>query len=175
MPRGRGEWAAVPRTDTTPKATCLCLLTREAGAGAELLLGVKKRGFGAGRLVAPGGRIEPGESAPEAAVREVREESGLAVALADLRSAGHIRYRFPARPEWDLTITVFTADRFEGEPRASDEIDPAWHAVASLDYGAMWDDARYWLPGVLAGERVDALITFAADNATVAAVAPAPR
>jgi 8-oxo-dGTP diphosphatase len=162
----------VPQTVPPPKAACLCLLTRDEGRGTELLLGVKKRGFGAGRLVAPGGRIEAGESAAEATAREVWEESGLAVAVADLREAGHIAYRFPARPEWDLTMAVFTADRFEGRPRPSDEMDPAWHAVAALDYGAMWDDARYWLPGALAGERVDALITFAADDATVATVAP---
>jgi 8-oxo-dGTP diphosphatase len=153
-----------------PKATCLCLLTRATPAGTELLLGVKKRGFGAGRLVAPGGRLEAGESAAGATVREVREETGLEVALGDLRAAGRIAYRFPARPEWDLTIAVFTAGRFAGEPRPSDELDPAWHRVAELDYTAMWDDARYWLPAALAGERVDALITFAADNTTVASV-----
>ena len=36
----------------------------------------------------------------------------------------------------------------------------------------MWDDAKYWLPLVLAGEHVDALITFADDCATVASIAP---
>jgi 8-oxo-dGTP diphosphatase len=131
---------------------------------------VKKRGFGAGRLVAPGGRLEAGESAAQATVREVREETGIEVALGDLRAAGRIVYRFPARPEWDLTMAVFTAERFGGEPRPSDELDPVWHPAAGLDYGAMWDDARYWLATVLAGEQVDALITFAADNATVASV-----
>lgn len=31
----------------------------------------------------------------------------------------------------------------------------------------MWDDARYWLPGVLAGGNVRARFTFAEDDATV--------
>jgi len=31
----------------------------------------------------------------------------------------------------------------------------------------MWDDARYWLPLVLAGQRVRAVITFGSDCATV--------
>jgi 8-oxo-dGTP diphosphatase len=163
--------AAPPPAALPSKATCLCLLTRVADDGTtQLLLGVKKRGFGKGRLVAPGGRLEAGESAADATVREMREESGLVVAPADLREAGLIAYRFPARPDWDLTITAFTADRFAGEPAPSDELDPAWHDAAALDYGAMWDDARYWLPRVLAGERVEALITFAADNETVATV-----
>ena len=32
----------------------------------------------------------------------------------------------------------------------------------------MWDDARYWLPRVLAGERLRATFTYAADCETVA-------
>jgi 8-oxo-dGTP diphosphatase len=34
----------------------------------------------------------------------------------------------------------------------------------------MWDDAKYWLPSVLAGEHVTATITFAEDCATVALI-----
>jgi 8-oxo-dGTP diphosphatase len=33
----------------------------------------------------------------------------------------------------------------------------------------MWDDARHWLPGVLAGIRVEATFTFGADLASVVA------
>jgi hypothetical protein len=36
----------------------------------------------------------------------------------------------------------------------------------------MWDDARFWLPLVLAGEHVTADVTFADDCATVAASSP---
>jgi 8-oxo-dGTP diphosphatase len=32
----------------------------------------------------------------------------------------------------------------------------------------MWDDARYWLPRVLAGERLSATFSYAADCETVA-------
>jgi 8-oxo-dGTP diphosphatase len=56
-------------------STCLCLLTRTGGDGAaEVLLGYKKTGFGTGKIVALGGHVEPGESAAEAAAREVKEE-----------------------------------------------------------------------------------------------------
>ncbi|MGA1129362.1 MAG: NUDIX domain-containing protein, partial [Chthoniobacterales bacterium] len=43
----------------------LCFVTR----GDEVLLIHKKRGLGAGKSHGPGGRIEPGETAAEAAVR----------------------------------------------------------------------------------------------------------
>ncbi|MET0989706.1 MAG: NUDIX domain-containing protein, partial [Glaciihabitans sp.] len=57
---------------------CVCYLLRMTDAGGtEVLLGRKKTGLGTGRLVGPGGKLEPGESARAAAVREVAEEVGL--------------------------------------------------------------------------------------------------
>ena len=42
--------------------------------GDEVLLIRKKRGLGAGKINAPGGRLEPGEAPLAAAIREVQEE-----------------------------------------------------------------------------------------------------
>ena len=53
----------------------------EAG---RLLLVLRGRDPGRGRWSLPGGRIEPGESAAEAAAREVREETGLEVDVGEL-------------------------------------------------------------------------------------------
>ena len=61
--------------------TCLCLLTRTGGDGEpEVLLGHKKTGLGTGKIVALGGHVEERETAIQAAAREVKEESGIAVA-----------------------------------------------------------------------------------------------
>jgi len=38
----------------------------------------------------------------------------------------------------------------------------------------MWDDARRWLPRVLAGDRLGAVFTYADDCETVAACTLAP-
>jgi 8-oxo-dGTP diphosphatase len=153
----------------TLTATCLCLLTRTGPSGGrEVLLGLKKTGFGTGKTVGLGGHVERGESVVQATVREVKEESGILVEPVDLRGLGVIAFRFPARPQWDLLVTIFVADRFTGQPAESDEIVPQWFPVDQLPYEQMWDDARYWLPRVLAGERVTADITFADDSQTVA-------
>jgi 8-oxo-dGTP diphosphatase len=165
--------------------TCLCLLTRPATArsanvnptaagpgGREVLLGYKKAGFGAGRWVGLGGHVEDGEEPADAAVREVAEESGLIVAASALTHVATLTFVFPARPTWDQTADVFAATEFSGEPAESDELIPRWFAVDELPLAGMWDDAKYWLPLVLAGEAVSASITFADDCATVEAISP---
>ena len=165
--------------------TCLCLLTRLTPAGSggttltaagpgrrELLLGYKKAGFGAGRWVGLGGHVEDGEEPADAAVREVAEESGLIVAASALTHMATLTFVFPVRPAWDQTAEVFAASEFSGDAAESDELIPRWFAVDELPLDGMWDDARYWLPLVLAGEPVSASITFADDCATVEAISP---
>lgn len=128
----------------------LMFIQRPGPTGAEVLLMRKKRGHGAGRINGPGGKIDPGETPLEAAVRETREEVGVQVLEARLMG----RFRFV-----DLTASqwlgyVFTASRAEGTPVETEEGDPAWYPVGGLPFAEMWDDDRYWLPRVLAGERL---------------------
>ena len=60
-----------------PPVECAGAIVRD-GEG-RLLLVRRGRAPAAGRWSVPGGRIEPGESAAQAAAREVREETGLDV------------------------------------------------------------------------------------------------
>ena len=149
--------------------TCLCLLARTGGDGQpEVLLGYKKTGLGTGKVVALGGHVEERESASQAAAREVKEESGIAVAAESLRQAAHITFLFPTRPAWDMTVEVFIGDTWAGEPAETDEIRPEWFPVAALPFDRMWDDGKDWLPRVLAGERLRATFSYAPDCETVA-------
>lgn len=146
---------------------CVCYLLREHEGRVEVLLGRKKHGLGEGYFVGLGGKLEPGESAADAAVREVFEESGVTVVADDLEPRGLLTYRFPHREAWSQESSVFVCRRWEGEPAASDELDPEWFDVATVPFGQMWDDARRWLPGVLDGGRVRRTFVFGADLATV--------
>jgi len=148
--------------------TCLCLIRRRGDSGPEVLLGLKKSGFGLGKWVGLGGHIEAGEKPVAAAVREVAEESGLVVAADALQHMASIEFRFPARPSWDQTADVFVTSVYQGEATESDEIAPRWFPEDALPLSLMWDDAKYWLPRVLAGEHVNVRIAFADDCATVA-------
>jgi 8-oxo-dGTP diphosphatase len=151
-------------------STCLCLLTGTRGDGTrEVLLGHKKTGLGLGKIVGLGGHVEPGESAAEAAAREVAEESGLVVRRSALTEAARLTFLFPAHPAWDMDVVVFTAAEWSGEPAETEEVRPQWFPVEALPFDQMWDDAPRWLPRVLAGERLRATFSYADDNETVAA------
>lgn len=149
------------------------LLRRHEGR-RQVLLGRKKRGLGTGYWVGLGGKLEPGESAEEAAVREVAEESGLEMAVSDLDRRGDLLYLFPSRESWSQRSTVFVATSWHGEPAESDELVPAWFDLDRLPLDQMWDDARRWLPAVLDGGQVARSFSFGDDLATVGSEGPLP-
>jgi 8-oxo-dGTP diphosphatase len=150
-------------------AQTLCYVLRpDADGRLEVLLGRKLRGFGAGKVMGLGGHVDPGETDVEAAVREVWEEAGVRIGMADMSRRASIVFRFPAKPQWDAVVSVFVGERWTGEPSRTDEIDPEWFPVDDLPLNEMWDDERYWLPRVLDGERLDATVTYDESCARVA-------
>jgi 8-oxo-dGTP diphosphatase len=152
----------------TAARVTLCFLLRDGDSGPEVLLGLKRTGFGTGKIVGIGGHVEPGESEAEAVVREVREETGVTVRQEDLADAGVVQFVFPAKPAWDMHTRLFTARRWVGEPEESDEIMPQWFQTGILPVERMWQDADHWLPVVLEGGRVNVVVTLNSDNETVA-------
>jgi 8-oxo-dGTP diphosphatase len=147
------------------KLVTLCLPIDEQKR--QVLLGLKKRGFGQGKLVGLGGKVEPGEALVAAAVRELREEAGLWVDSDRLDAVARLTFLFPARPDWDHLMVIFLVRAWCGEPRACDEIQPQWHPIDALPFDHMWDDGRYWLPQVLAGQRLAATFVYGEDLETV--------
>jgi 8-oxo-dGTP diphosphatase len=147
----------------------LCFLIR-GDPPAEVLLGLKKVGFGSGKYNGFGGKVEASETVAEAAVREIREETGVEVAERDLKRVGHFTLRFPARPEWDQVVHVFLAREWKGSPKESQEMRPEWFGAKMIPYEAMWADDAHWLPGVLEGKRVRGWFRFREDGQTIAAL-----
>jgi 8-oxo-dGTP diphosphatase len=150
-------------------STCLCLLTRIGDDGEQqVLLGQKKTGLGTGKTVGLGGHVEDGETPGEAAAREAKEEAGISVDSATLTEVAFITFLFPACPQWDMTVNVFTSSEWAGEAMETPEISPQWFPASALPLDRMWDDARHWLPRVLVGERIHATFSYADDCETVA-------
>jgi 8-oxo-dGTP diphosphatase len=155
------------RVPVSRQALCYVFRSGEGGR-LQVLLGRKKRGFGAGLVMGLGGKAEPGESDAGCAVREAGEEAGIAVDPGGLAWRAELSFVFPARPELDAVVTVFFGERWSDEPRESDEMVPKWFDVASLPLGQMWDDEAYWLPRVMAGETLAGVITYDDDCKLVA-------
>lgn len=98
------------------------------GTGRILLI---QRGHppGEGLWSVPGGRVEPGETDADAVVREVREETGLAVTVGALLGS-------VVRDGTGVTYDIFdyAATPSGGEPRAGDDAaDVRWFSVRELD------------------------------------------
>lgn len=127
--------------------------------GHETLLIRKKRGLGAGKVNAPGGRLEPGEGPLACAIREVQEELG--VTPIDPLHRGELRFHFV--DGYTLHAHVFRADTCEGEARETDEAVPLWTPLDAIPYDQMWRDDALWLPKMLAGYRFDGRFIFEND------------
>jgi len=147
------------------KEATLCFIV-EGDPVRRVLLGMKKRGFGAGKYNGFGGKVNRGESIREAAVREVKEETSVRIDPDSLRPAGTVTFFFPAEPDFDHHVHLFLAPKWEGEPQESEEMAPAWFEVDRIPHERMWGDDAHWLPLVLSGRRIRARFTFAPDNET---------
>jgi 8-oxo-dGTP diphosphatase len=128
--------------------------------GGEVLLIRKKRGLGAGKINAPGGRLEPGETPLAAAVREMREE--VCAVPRELDWAGRCRFHFA--DGYSTDVHVFRASRLEGTPSATAEADPFWAPIAAVPYAEMWEDDALWLPHLFARRRFSGRFLFDGDR-----------
>jgi 8-oxo-dGTP diphosphatase len=128
--------------------------------GDRLLLIHKKTGLGAGKVNAAGGRIEPGETAVRAAVRETVEE----VCMEPLNPEKRGELFFQFKDGYKLHGEVFFSTEFSGTPAETREADPFWCAIDDIPYGDMWEDDRYWLPLALKGIPFKAYFIFDNDR-----------
>lgn len=118
----------------------------------------------------PGGGLEGGESRAEAAVRELREETGLVVTTADVvdpgwRRLASFRYRGRRHLQHETVVTVRVHRRqpvVDGRLRVGfedeDYFDWAWWTIDQL----VGSDEQFYprslpshLPAFLAGEQID--------------------
>ena len=140
------------------KQATLCFLLK----GNKVCLAMKKRGFGMGKWNGSGGKLQiingVEESVEQGMKRELMEE--LNIQVKNLVNMGTITFQFPQNPGWGQIVYVFITRKWEGEPGESEEMKPKWFAVDELPYEQMWDDDKFWLPGVLAGKKVKGNFIF---------------
>ncbi len=135
------------------KQTTLLFLRRHD----ELLLAMKKRGFGKGRWNGVGGKIEPDETDEQAAARECYEEIGVRpiefekVAILDFTSQ---------EGQDNFQSHTYFCEKWHGTPHETDEMAPQWFKLSEIPYDSMWEDDIVWLPQLLLGKKLISHFTF---------------
>jgi len=118
--------------------------------GKVLLLKRKKPPY-PGYWVAPGGKVDPGESPREGALRELHEETGLSAEQAELRA---IITETSPHPDWQWLIFIYRvlnplgdviSDQREGEL--------SWFAPEDFADLAIPEGDRIFMPRVLAEDN----------------------
>ena len=140
--------------DVTTICFCLC--------DNKVLLAMKKRGFGAGKWNGYGGKVGEREAVRRAAVREIKEESGLAVEEKDLEQVAFIKFYFDR--VLILESYVFLIRKWQGGPKETEEMRPSWFPVSDLPFEKMWLADRYWVPLVLEGKKLKADVYYNHDG-----------
>ena len=122
----------------------------------QILLIHKKRGLGAGNINGPGGRLEPGETTREAAIREVEEE--LCITPEGVTHCGELSFQF--LDGLSIHCTVFRAEGYRGTPSETEEAIPLWTSLDEIPYDRMWADDQYWIPLMLARQPFRGVFLF---------------
>lgn len=155
----------MPETAMKPEAqqVTLLFLRREQASVKEILLAMKKRGFGEGRWNGVGGKADVNESIEQTAVRECQEEIGVTPTI--LRKVGEMVFYMSDRPDFCHDCHIYEATEWQDEPVETEEMRPQWFREDAIPYDHMWTDDKLWLPKLLAGQRFRATITLGPNDA----------
>lgn len=139
---------------------CTLLFLRQ---GDEILLAMKKRGFGANRYNGVGGKVEPNETIEQALIRECQEEIGV-TPLSFARVAELDFTQNEGAEPWHMYVHAYFCDQWKGEPTETEEMAPKWVKLTDIPYDTMWQDDILWLPMVLEGKKVRGNFTFSEND-----------
>ena len=123
----------------------------------QILLGMKKRGFGEGWWNGFGGKVQVNETIEDCAKRETHEECGLTV--NNFSKIGHIVFEFAGDPTL-LDVHVFYCCDYSGEVIETDEMRPKWFKFQDVPFKDMWPDDILWYPYLLKKKKFKGYFLF---------------
>ena len=138
--------------------TTLLLLRKDN----EILLALKKRGFGEGKYNGVGGKIKEGETPEQAMIRETMEE--ISVKPTKYEKVGIIKFlEYYKGNKEHVAFHLYTATEWEGNIKESEEMKPQWFNINEIPYDNMLPDDKFWMPYVLNNKKIDAYFEFDKD------------
>lgn len=141
--------------------TTLCYIEKD---GKYLMLHRirKENDISAGKWIGVGGKFEPGETAEECLVREVREETGYT--LTEYKQIGLVKFISDVAEDEDMYLfqgTAFTGEQVKECPEGQLEWVPA-EEVLGLP---TWEGDRYFLDALLQGRtNIDITVRYEGDK-----------
>lgn len=122
------------------RPTVLCYLKKD---DQYLLLfrNKKKNDYNEGKWIGVGGKLEPGETPNEAAVREVKEETGLDV--HSLEIAGEVIF---INDNYHEIMYVYEISDFSGSLISCNEGELRWIPINDIYDYPMWEGDKSFLP-----------------------------
>jgi 8-oxo-dGTP diphosphatase / 2-hydroxy-dATP diphosphatase len=130
----------------------------------EMLLGMKKRGFGMGKWNSFGGKVKTGEKIEDAAKRELKEEIG--IDAVEMQKVGIIDFDFENSNE-SPEVHFFWVKKWIGRPSESEEMRPTWFNVTDIPLDKMWPDDKYWIPLFLDDKKFRGKFAFDSEGRIV--------
>lgn len=112
-------------------------------SGNKVLLGQrKKNGFGHGKWLGFGGKLENSETIDQAMTREFFEETSIKV--LEFAKRGILTFHYINDP--DMEVHYYEVLKYKGEPQESNEMAVRWFNIESIPYDQMFPNDQYWLP-----------------------------
>ena len=123
--------------------TVLCYLRKE-DKYLLLLRNKKKNDYNANKWIGVGGKVEPGETIDEAAIREVKEETGYDVGF--LKCAGEVLF---INDDYQEMMYVYEITDFKGQQISCDEGELQWIPLNKIYDYPMWEGDKAFLPKLI--------------------------
>ena len=146
---------------STYKQTTICYLVKDN----QILLAMKKRGFGVNWWNGAGGKVKEGESTEEGAIRETAEE--INVIPTSMEKIAILNFHLPDKQDLNVQTHVYRVTKWQGEPTESEEMAPRWFDLSEIPYDQMWDSDRIWMPKFLEGKPFTANFLYKGEDKLV--------